>query len=210
MGRAIGGIIQGAGNLKEAKAKRRDGKELIARAKQKQKNFERTDDTVNHLSFVKADDSGARLASDNIKISAADSVAAARGGGIRSMGLVSRIQQSTNDALAEQAARLSEKQSSIDFAAAKEEARMTDRAIAQDNLEQERIDSMLERGQALRSQGAAEAGRAALNLGGTLDGGIRDGASFFQAGGFRNFGRAFGTATTPDIPSTATQPYFGY
>jgi hypothetical protein len=213
MGKAIGGVIQGVGGLKEAKAKRRDGKEFIAKAEQKQRNFERVDSSINHLAQVKISGEAEKLAADNIMAQQAALAGNAASAGIRGMGMINQIQQNTNSALASEAAKLSAKEDSLNFAKAQEQSRMTDRQIQLDNQEQNRIDSMLERGQALRSQGAAEAGNAAANIGGAIDQGVKDVGAFGAGGGFASGGFFNGlnsvNTQASNAPGTATNPYFG-
>lgn len=188
MGKAIGGTIGGAVGIDEAIKKRKDGKKFIAQANAKQRAFEEASTSSNSFGMIKASTAAYDLATENIQLSEAAALDTAAGAGIRGIGMINQINRNTNAALASEAAKLAEKQSQIDVAKAGQEERNVTRALSQSNLKQERIDSMLERGQALRSQGSGELSQNIQNIGETVDQGFKDAASFISGGGFSGLG----------------------
>ena len=124
--------------------------------------------------MVKADDAGAKLATDQIQRTSADMASNAAAAGIRGIGMINQIQQNTNNATGAAAADLSAKQASIDVAAAGASERIDDKLDSRNVAGQARTDQMLERGQALRSQGSAEIGAGAAVMGKAMDQGFKD------------------------------------
>ena len=169
LGKVFGRGIQSVSGIAESIRKKKDAKELMSKAKLMQKNHVETDISTNHLAQLKVNDEGTRLALENINQSAQAAIDNASSAGIRGMGMIGKIQQNTNQAIAQQAAGLSEKQSQIDVAAAKEQANIDLRVDARSQAKLSRADAMLERGQAMRSQAAAEFGTATKNLGSAVD-----------------------------------------
>lgn len=169
MGKTLGGIIGGIGSLKEARQKRRDGKSLIAQAKREQANFEAVDVSVNKFEQVKISGAGTRLATDVILQSQANALESASSAGIRGQGMIGLIQQNTDAALAVESAKLTEKENQLQILKAKEGSTIVDRQIDQKNRQEDLTISKLERGQALRSKGAAEFSVGAEAIGGSLD-----------------------------------------
>jgi len=88
--------------------------------------------------------------------------------------MINQIQQNTNNALANESAKLSAKQGAIDVAAANQQTRIDDKLDSRNRLAEMRTDQMLERGQALRSQGSAEIGAGAAVMGKAMDQGFND------------------------------------
>ena len=164
LGKAVTGAFESFKKMKDAKA-------LMSKAKLMQKNFEETDISVNHLANMKASDEGTKLAIEAIQQSAASAVDSATEGGIRGMGMIGKIQQNTNQASAQVAAGLSEKQSNINVAAAQEQSNIDQRVDVRNQKKLTRSDQMLERGQALRSQASAERGES-IEAGGAAIGSL--------------------------------------
>lgn len=108
-----------------------------------------------------------------------DNAAAA---GIRGLGMINQIQQNTQGALATEGAKLSAKQSVIDVSAAHKQGDITDKLDNRNRLAENRTDQMLERGQALRSQSAAEIGAGASVVGKAMDQGFKDVMSAAKGG----------------------------
>jgi hypothetical protein len=177
IGKQVGALGKAVNGAFESFKKKKDAKALMSKAKLMQKNFQETDISVNHLANMKASDQGTKLAIESIQQSAASAVDAATEGGIRGMGMIGKIQQNTNQSAAGVAAGLSDKQSQIDVAAAQEQSNIDQRVNSRNQMKLSRADSMLERGQAMRSQASAELGESiesGATAAGKIVGGIKN------------------------------------
>lgn len=205
MFKTIGNLYQGVNSIVEASRKKKDGKKFIAQAQQRQRNFERND-LVNNAAQIQVNGDASDRAIENMNLNAAQSFDQAADAGIRGVGMIGKIQQNLNSAAAQETDRLAKEQAQVNIMKAQEQSKIQDQTIDRENREEARTDQMLERGQALRSQGAAETGAGASQIGGAVDSGIAAATGF---GKILNAGGTIGSALTAGAQGSGITPNNG-
>jgi len=174
MFKAVGNIFQGVNSIAEGARKKRDGRKFIKMAEARARNAEQMDFT-NHAGQVKVSGRAQENALESINLNATEAFSQASDAGIRGIGMIGKIQQNVNTAIRDQENRLAEKEFAVQQARASEESRLQGQKNVEIQRQEGRTDSMLERGQALRSQGSAEVGQGASQTGGAVDAGLKEG-----------------------------------
>ena len=201
MFKAVGNIFQGVNSIAEGARKKRDARKLIKMAEARARNAEQQD-FVNQSAMIKVGSRASERALENINLGATQAFEQASDAGIRGIGMMGKILQNVNDATAQETARQEEKEFQVQQLKAQEaQQEEAERQRIFEN-EQARTDAMMERGQALRSQGSAEIGQGASLAGGGIDAGIQAGLGFAKAGGFKNLGKALSVATKGGGPDS--------
>lgn len=203
----IGDTFQGITSIAESAKKKRDARKFIAQAEARARNAEQQD-FVNNAAQIKVDSRGTDRALENINLNAATAAQQASNAGIRGIGMIGKIQQNVNDAIAAESSRLAEKQFQVDQMAAQEAERQEFEQQRIFERQEDRTDAMLERGQALRSQAAAELGQGAAQVGGALGEGAEFLASAIPALATGGLSGAFqaGTAALRTAQGSGQEP----
>ena len=184
--KALGNTFQGVNSIVEGVKKRRDGKKFIAMSEAADRNFEQQD-LINNAANIKVSGEGTRQALENINLNASQAFSDAANAGIRGVGMIGKIQQNVNQAVQVQAQKLEDREFGVQQQKAAEQSRIQGIQENRDIAERTRIDSELERGQALRSQGAAEIGQGASITGGGIDNTLSGAAKAVGSGGLSLF-----------------------
>ena len=220
--KALGGGFQSINSIVEGARKKRDAKKFIAEATARQRNWEQID-LVNNAAMINVSGEANRRALENINLGAAQGFEQAADAGVRGIGMIGKIQQNINVATGVETDKLSERQFGVDVMAAREQLQIQNIQFQDKIRQQTRTDQMLERGQALRSQGSAEVGAAVSQFGGAIGqtaqgviGGLAGMKTAQEAGqsGFGGFitGSTNTTGINPDgttanIPPLANTPF---
>ncbi len=166
--KALAGGYQSINSIVEGARKKRDAKKFIAEATARQRNWEQID-LVNNAAMINVSGEANRRALEEINLKGAQAFEQASDAGVRSIGMIGKIQQNINTALGLETDKLAERQFGVDVMASREQSQIQNIQFQDKIRQQTRTDQMLERGQALRSQGSAEVGAAVSQLGGAMD-----------------------------------------
>ncbi len=178
--KALGGGFQSINSIVEGARKKRDAKKFIAEATARQRNWEQID-LVNNAAMINVSGEANRRALEEINLKGAQGFEQAADAGVRGIGMIGKIQQNINIATGVETDKLSEKQFGVDVMAAREQSNIQNIQFQDKIRQQTRTDQMLERGQALRSQGSAEVGAAVSQFGGAIGQTIPGVAAFSDA-----------------------------